>query len=121
MVGDILDFGTKCIKCKRKIPDGAIYFHDNKVGFICEYCSGFENGGVKAIETTTQSKTIDQWEADAKEWPNIYKHIPANVVTDRILALIDLVRKKDDALKEIIAIVPHAEAYDALELTEDLK
>lgn len=46
--------------------------------------------------------TLDQWEAEAKNSVRLYKDNPDTLWTidiKRILALIDLVRKKDEALK----------------------
>jgi len=46
-IGDIV----RCSKCKRKIVDGMIYYHHPKKGFICEYCPGFEKGGIEVVES----------------------------------------------------------------------
>lgn len=60
--------------------------------------------------------TLNKWKEEAS---------PFALLNDfnalRVLTLIDLVRKKDEALKYIITQTPYAEAYDALELTKELK
>ena len=45
-----LDFPMKCGKCKREIPDGAIYYEHPKHGNVCEYCPEFNDGGITIEE-----------------------------------------------------------------------
>jgi hypothetical protein len=80
-------------------------------------------------------RAIDQWEAEAKENLNeLYDSEPRfKLDRQRILALIDLVRKKDEAFKRIKsqdhAIIlggenmrrPGSIAEEALALTDELK
>lgn len=65
---------------------------------------------------------LDEWEKQAKEAVRL--HFLA--YPERILALIDLVRKKDEALKNILSVldstvVEHKQLDAALKLTEELK
>ena len=52
MSDTVKNFPVKCVKCKREIPDGSIYYHDKEIGFICEWCPGFERGGWTPEEET---------------------------------------------------------------------
>lgn len=70
------------------------------------------------------SSTIDKWEADAKA--NIDAAINENHVirSNRILALIELVRAKDEFIQEMIDSLHcdhHWQAKEALALTKELK
>lgn len=73
--------------------------------------------------------TLDQWEADAKIKDisfnrRLKEFTEINGERKRILALIDLVRKKDEALKfarEFSSLRCESKIKEALELTEELK
>lgn len=70
--------------------------------------------------------TIDSWEEEAKEWFDIDAHRAEGLKTRRILALIDLIRKKDEAMSKVknnfLAEFQRDEILSkALELTENLK
>lgn len=45
-----VDAPVRCVKCKKDIEDGTIYYHDKNKGFICELCPGFEAGGLEPIK-----------------------------------------------------------------------
>lgn len=71
------------------------------------------------------SDTLDKWEAEAKELQNIWERNlnPTQAqCCERILTLIDLIRKKDRALKHGIAAMSYAyeDHVDNYYLTEDL-
>lgn len=56
MSDNVKTFPVKCAKCNREIVDGMIYYHDKEKGFICEYCPGFEKGGISIVETIDASQ-----------------------------------------------------------------
>lgn len=81
------------------------------------------------MNTPKGSSVLDQWEAEAKEYlgPKCSNESDDSAY-ERILALIDLVRKKDEALNEHCFCVQYDERGNnpcincaALALTEKLK
>ena len=48
-LGEVFNYVVKCGQCNKVIEDGAIYYSHKKLGFVCEDCPAFSDGGVKAI------------------------------------------------------------------------
>lgn len=70
MTDKLTQFPVKCKQCNREIPEGTVYYSHPKLGFVCEFCTGFNDGRIKANEdgTLTDSHLLsDQEISDALE------------------------------------------------------
>jgi hypothetical protein len=53
---NLIDLNCYCRKCKREIPEGAIYFMHPKIGPVCEFCPEFNDGDIKIQSHTPEGE-----------------------------------------------------------------
>jgi len=42
----LIEMPVRCKQCNREMTDGILFYKHPKLGFVCEGCPAFEDGGV---------------------------------------------------------------------------